>query len=434
MFDKIINNPDLAKFLITFKPNQIIFLEGDDSQDIYVLVSGWVDIYKGDKKIREVTRKGSFFGEMSFFLGGKRTASVKAKNDVKVIRIPKEKINHFLQDYPDAAKEITKRLAHWLDETTQIAHGLKELCDQLPDAVIVTDRNGKMLAWNSTAEKLYGRDWHQMSQGSVDEIYENPQAYQDFLEQVKKRYSVREKIFKIIHPQKGGRFISASTTVLYDGHHNFQGVLSLGRDVTSVKNLEKKYKHIAHWLISMFLLLGLIAATFLIAYPYFSKGYQPASARQMQLRNHLAKDYLLLTSLLKDPIGSGNRLGIRHVMKSFFTIQKTTAPPYTGLVLLDRDRNVVDAYSIKPDTNTAAMIGSSYGDIKFQGRQDSLHKVLTLYRADKDHPMGKKGIEIAFELHRDDIFIGWLVFQMDTELLQKVHGLHAEQLEDFQFE
>ena len=434
MLDKIINNPDLAKYLTAFKPAQIVFLEGDDSQDLYILVSGWVDIYKGDKIIREVNKQGAFFGEMSFFLGGKRTASVKAKNDVKVIRIPKEEINHFLQDYPDAAKEITKRLAHWLDETTQIVHGLKAFCDQLPNAVIVTDRHGKLLAWNSTAEKLYGRDWHQMSQCNVDEIYENPHAYQDFLEEVKQKYSVREKIFKIIHPQQGRRFVSTSTTILYDGHHNFQGVLTLGRDVTRVKNLEKNYRRIAYWLISMLILLGLIATTILIAYPHFSKGYQNTTARQIQLRNDLAKDYLLLTSLLRDPVESGSSLKIHQVMKNFFTIQKSAALPYNGLILLDRDKKVIAAYSIKPEINTAAMLGSSYGDIKFQGRQDSIHKVLTLYRADKDHPMGKKGIEIAFELRQEDSFIGWLLFQMDTKLLQTVHGLDEKQLEDFHFE
>jgi hypothetical protein len=121
-------------------------------------------------------------------------------------------------------------------------------------------------------------------------------------------------------------------------------------------------------------------------------------------------------------------------MKNFFTIQKSTALPYTGLVLLDRERNIVEAYSIKPDTEPAAMIGSSYADIKFQGNPDSLHKVLTLYRVDKDHTMGKKGIEIAFELRRDNTFIGWLLFQMDMELLHEIYSLDAKQLEEFQFE
>jgi len=433
MLDNIINNPDLAKYLVNFKQAQIIFLEGDDSQDLYVLISGSVDIYKGDQKIREVTHNGAFFGEMSFFLGGKRTASAKAINDVTVIRIPKEEISQFLQDHPEAAKEITKRLSHWLDETTQIVHGLKAFCDQLPDAVIVTTANGKMLAWNATAEKLYGRDWHQMSQSNVDAIYENPQAYQDFIAEVKQKYSVREKIFKINHPQKGRRFISTSTTVLYDGHHNFQGVLTLGRDVTRVKKLEKNYKRTAYWLISMLILLGLISATFLIAYPYVSKGYQTASVRQMQLKNHLTKDYLLLASLLREPVESDNRLEIHQVMENFFTIQKSTALPYTGLILLDRDKTVIDAYSTHPDINTAAMIGSSYGDIKFRGRQDSAHRVLSLYRADKEHPMGKAGIEIAFELRRDDMLNGWLLFQMDVEQLQNVHDLDAKKLEEFEF-
>jgi len=239
--DEMLANPDLARYRTIYTAGQVIFLEGDGSQDLYILVAGQIEIYKGDKKIREIHTVGSVFGEVSFFLGDKRTASVKAKNSVEVIRIPKEEINDFLQDHPDAAKEITKRLARSLDEATRIVHGLKEFCDQLPDAVIITDSSGKMLAWNSTAENLYGKDWHQMSQGHVDEIYEDPQSYRDFIEEVQTQYSVREKIFQINHPQKGRRFISTSTTVLYDGHHNYQGVLSLGRDVTSVKNLEKKY-------------------------------------------------------------------------------------------------------------------------------------------------------------------------------------------------
>jgi signal-transduction protein with cAMP-binding, CBS, and nucleotidyltransferase domain len=88
--DEIISNPDFAKYLITFTSGQTIFLEGDDSQDLYILVAGQVEIFKGDMKIREITEEGTVFGEVSFFLGDKRTASVKAKTKVEVICIPKE--------------------------------------------------------------------------------------------------------------------------------------------------------------------------------------------------------------------------------------------------------------------------------------------------------------------------------------------------------
>ena len=433
MLDEIVNNAELTKYHTTFKPGQIIFLEGDNSQDLYVMVSGQVDVFKGDKKIRELTKKGSIFGEVSFLLGDKRTASVRAKNDVKVIRIPREEITPFLCDFPSAGRAITKHLAQWLDETSQILHGLKELCDQLPDAVILTDKQGQILTWNSAAEKLFGREWQQLRHKNVDEIYQEPAVYKNFLKEVLSQYSVREKIFKIKHPDKGPRFISTSMTVLYDGHHNFQGVLSLGRDVTEVKNLERKYKRIGYWLISSFLLVGFLTAALFLGYSYFSKGFQTVELREQELKNYLAKDFFLLKSLLIEHLRRGSRLQTSQVMANFFQIQQTAAFPYTGLVLLDMNKKVFDAYSNRSDADVAAMIDSSYAGIEFKGDERSPHKVLTLYRPDKNYPMGKRGLEIAFELRQRDELLGWLIFQMDMDQLNKIYGLDAKALTELHF-
>ena len=432
--DEIINNPDLAKYLITFNPGQTIFLEGDDTQDLYVLVSGLVEIFKGDQKIREIAEEGAVFGEVSFFLGDQRTASVKAKTRVEVICIPKEEINLFLNECPTAGPDIIRHLSQWLNEATQMLYGLKQVSDQLPDAVIMTDKDGRILVWNSAAEKLYGRDWPQMRDTNVDEIYVKPEEYKDFLKEVQAQYSTTEKIFDIKHPRKGIRCISTSFTVIYDGHHNFQGVLSLGRDVTATKKLEKKYKRAFTWLVSAFVLIGLLTAIIFWGYPYYSKGHRAADARQMELGNLLAKDYFLLNSWLGDLPGGQNTANIRQVMQRFFNIQQMTAIPYTGLVLLDRDRKVISAYSAKSDTTAGNMIGSSYAAINFQGSEDSLHKVLTVYRTEKNHPMGKKGTEIAFERYNDNIFEGWLVFQMDMDALADTYGIDDNNLKNLQFD
>jgi PAS domain S-box-containing protein len=423
--DEIINNPDLAKYLIPFTSGQTIFLEGDDSQDLYILVAGQVEIFKGDKKIRDITQEGSVFGEVSFFLGDRRTASVKAKTEVEVICIPKEEIKLFLEECPSAGSEIIRRLSQWLTEATQMLYGLKELCDQLPDAVIMTDKEGRILVWNAAAEKLYGRDWPQMRDTNVDEIYVKPDEYKNFLKEVQTRYSAREKVFDIKHPRKGIRCISTSFTVLYDGHHNFQGVLSLGRDVT---------KRAFFWLISAFVLISFLTATIFLGYPYYSKGHQAADLRQNELSNLLAKDYFLLNSWLADPLGGHNTEAPSQVMQQFFNIQQTTAIPYTGLVLLDKDKKVVNAYSTKSDISAGDMTGNSYAAIEFQGSEDSLHKVLTVYRTEKDHPMGKKGTEIAFELYKDKTFVGWLVFQMDMDSLTDTYGIDVKNLKNLQFD
>ncbi|MDH3724027.1 MAG: PAS domain-containing protein, partial [Desulfobacteraceae bacterium] len=103
-------------------------------------------------------------------------------------------------------------------------------------AVVMTDKQGRILVWNSAAERLYGRDWPRMRHTNVEEIYTKPDEYKKFLKEVQERYSAKEKVFDIKHPRKGIRCISTSFTVLYDGHHNFQGVLSLGRDDTHEDN------------------------------------------------------------------------------------------------------------------------------------------------------------------------------------------------------
>ena len=432
--DEIISNPDLGKYLITFTQGQAIFLEGDDSQDLYVLLSGQVEIFKGTRKIRDITEEGAVFGEVSFFLGDTRTASVKAKTRAEVICIPKEKIRRFLEEFPTAGPEIIRHLSEWLSEATQMLHGLREVSDQLPDAVIITDKEGRILVWNHTAERLYGRDWSQMRNTHVDEIYKEPNEYKNFLKEVQNRYSAREKVFDIIHPRNGIRCISMSFTVLYDGHHNFQGVLSLGRDVTSTKKMEKKYRRAFIWLISAFVLIGLLTTTIFLGYPYYSKGHRVVDTRLKELRNLLAKDYFLLHSWLAEPLHSQNTEAVSQVMKQFFNIQHTTAIPYTGLVLLDGDKKVINAHSTRTNISDGDMIGSSYADIKFRGSDDSIHKVLTVYRTEADHPMGKKGIEIAFELSIKDALMGWLVFQMDMDALTDTYNMDVKNLENLQFD
>jgi hypothetical protein len=208
----------------------------------------------------------------------------------------------------------------------------------------------------------------------------------------------------------------------------------LGRDVTATKKLEIKYKRAFFWLISAFVLISLLTVTIFLGYPYYSKGHQATDLRQNELGNLLAKDYFLLNSWLVDPLTGQNTEALNQVMQHFFNLQQATAIPYTGLVLLDKDKKVVKAYSTKSDISASDMTGSSYAAIEFQGSEDSLHKVLTVYRTEKDHPMGKKDTEIAFELYKDKTFVGWLVFQMDMDSLTDTYGINVKNLKNLQFD
>jgi PAS domain S-box-containing protein len=433
LFKEILTNRDFEKYVKTFKKGEYVFFEGDETQDLYVLVSGRLEVIKGTQKIQEIEDEGELFGELSFILGGKRTASVRADTEVKVICIPKDRFNSFLNEFPSVWKEISKLCGHRLDEADQALYGLKSLSDKLPDAVTITDRNGKLLTWNAAAEKLFGRDWHQMDNSSIEDLYQDPQVFTQLLEEVRSKHSVKEKFLKIKHPQKGVRSISMSTTALYNVNQELQGVLSIGRDVTGVQNLEQRYQRTRKWLIPALVLLVLLGSVIVLGYPYFSKGLQTVDNRKLEVKNQLAKDYFFLESILFAPFAAGDRNSVTQISEQFFNVQNMEFCPYTGLVMLDKNKKVFASYSVKPRAEANTLVGSSYSDIDFQGAEKSIHRILVLYRTDKDHPMGQRAVEVAFELKKDGVLQGWLLFQMDLDCLKDNYGVEERDLRTFQF-
>ena len=147
----------------------------------------------------------------------------------------------------------------------------------------------------------------------------------------------------------------------------------------------------------------------------------------------MAKDHLLLKSLLAEPMMNKEREKTQALMKEFFDIQ-TTRQPYTGLILIDDEKRVFDALSADVSAQALQMVGNNYGGIEFQGNNKSLHKVLVVYRASKDQPMGQKGLEMAFELKKNSRLLGWLVFQMNVDLLLSEYDIDENDLKKFHFE
>jgi PAS domain S-box-containing protein len=434
MLDSFMDNPDFSRYLTRFKAGQVLFLEADESKDLYILVSGELDVLKGRRKISEIKGRGALFGEMSLFLGSRRTATVRAKTDVEAIVIPPDRVEAVVREFPELIWEISRYMAGRLEEASRVVYGLNEFYDQIPDAVVLTDQDGRVLAWNAAARRLYGRDWDEMRHRPVDEIYEDPGQYREYLGLVQDEFSVRERVLEVRHPRKGLRSVSTSMNILHDGHHNFQGVLSIGRDVTEARKVERRYRRIRNWVLPSILLAGLVAGGMFVGYPYLTNGYLPVDVKKQEFKNQLGKDFILLRSLISEDLESKDRTGTSKVLREFFEIQEGDVTPYTGLVLLDEEKKVFDFYNIHMDEDEIkAMLGSSYGGISFQGNPDSMHRVLSLYRVTRENPRGHRGIEVAFRVERDGDFLGWLLFQMNKELVENVYGIDEHSLARFRF-
>lgn len=73
-----------------FGPQEVIFREGDDSREMFIVVAGEVEIFKtsgrGEVKLARMIR-GDFIGEMSLLESLPRSASARALTAVKLLAI-----------------------------------------------------------------------------------------------------------------------------------------------------------------------------------------------------------------------------------------------------------------------------------------------------------------------------------------------------------
>lgn len=432
--ESILKNPEMEKYRQVYEPGQVIFWEGDNSSDLHILVSGQVNVLKGEKVIAQMDEPGTIFGEMSFLLGGKRTATIQAQGRVEVFSVPQEDIKALRQQYPQMTDEISRHLAERLDRASQVVYGLRQFSDQIPDAVVLTDQDCRVISMNRSARNLYGRDFSELQGKHLADLFDDPDALKGFNEVVKSGEQVRERVLPIRHPQKGRRWLSVSINSLFDARQNFKGLLALGRDVTASHKTKKSFQRTLLFLIP--LLLGFGGYIVLDAMGIQVLG---PSTRQMALQKHelqtlLAKDFFMLKAQLLDHFDPPDYKVTHAKLKKLASIQDKAKVPYTAIILLDKNKRVFDAVNIKGRVDAENMIGNTYSHLNFQGSLDSLHKVLSVYRRERGQPSSYNVLEMAFEVKRNGQTLGWIVFKMDMKMLKKVFKVGEKGLKEFVFQ
>lgn len=102
--------------LIQFKADDIIFLENEASNGLYVLVEGEIDVLKKGKIVGRISDKGAIFGEMSYLANHKRQATLRARTDVKSYKLINQgDSKHLVRSCPEIVLRLLKNLATRLD-------------------------------------------------------------------------------------------------------------------------------------------------------------------------------------------------------------------------------------------------------------------------------------------------------------------------------
>lgn len=105
--------------IITKKPDEIICYQGEVGDKMFILVSGNLGVFVGDKQVARYNKRGEVIGEISVLLGyassvkgfDKRTATVKAISRSRLVCIEAKEIDSLVETNPAMILHITKKLA-----------------------------------------------------------------------------------------------------------------------------------------------------------------------------------------------------------------------------------------------------------------------------------------------------------------------------------
>jgi PAS domain S-box-containing protein len=415
----IINHPQLQKFARTCPAGFVIMTEGDQADSLYILIEGSLDVIKGGKKIHEITEPGSFFGELSFLLGTVRIASViTATEETRFLCLPNSEVNLIWRQFPEFARQLARNLANRLYETTNVAQGFREFCDQMPDAVIMTNAKLTVLSWNRAAEKLYGRSWPQMSGKSIADIYDQQASFKQFLHELHAKGAVREKILKVNHPDKEWFFVSTSTTILKDPHENTQGYLFLSRDATSLQKLEKKERHLRKWLLPI--VLGLTMLTGWLGWRQLTPGTQPAPQAADQrgyerIIGRLNRDSATLELALRPALAADAPQTARRVLADYFSDFQPELAGITGALILVGPVKILAAYRPEQPDNQG-LTEQPYRGTELAEITPYNHKTMSLSLIFNPAATGNQEVDVLVALKKSPV---WLAFHLDLDFIKR---------------
>jgi CRP/FNR family transcriptional regulator, cyclic AMP receptor protein len=138
-----------------FPKRAIIVTEGDDSDSLYVMVSGKARVFVADDKGREVQLNqlgvGEYFGEVTLD-GGPRSASVMAVEDCRCAVVKRAELTPLIEKNPELAIHIVRKLARRVRDLTEnvrslalmdvygrVARLLLELAEDKDGRLVVTE-------------------------------------------------------------------------------------------------------------------------------------------------------------------------------------------------------------------------------------------------------------------------------------------------------
>jgi CRP/FNR family cyclic AMP-dependent transcriptional regulator len=148
----------------SYPRNTIVVSEGDQTDSLYIIVSGRIKVFVADADGRELVLRnhgpGEYFGEMTLD-GGPRSASVLTLEDCRFVVVPRSELQSFLAQHPAFAMHLVSNLIRRVRALTDSARSLA-LMDVYGRVArllleVAVPRDGALVADKLTQQEIAGR-------------------------------------------------------------------------------------------------------------------------------------------------------------------------------------------------------------------------------------------------------------------------------------
>lgn len=120
---------------LNFTDKQIVCRQNEPTNDLYFIVAGRYAVYVNRKLVSVLTINDMFIGEMSFLLNDRRSATILAVGNCRLIRIPKSVFLNLIRKNPHygifLSKLLAQRLVRQTQQTLSLTEEIAELKSQL---------------------------------------------------------------------------------------------------------------------------------------------------------------------------------------------------------------------------------------------------------------------------------------------------------------
>ena len=115
--------------LVSFNPGDSIFRQGDQGDEMFIIIKGMVRICQGEGEDRQelfAWGPGEFFGEMAIISDAPRSATAVSDTESLLVRIRRAELHDLIRTRPEIALHITRTLISRLQAQQSVLEGPQE--------------------------------------------------------------------------------------------------------------------------------------------------------------------------------------------------------------------------------------------------------------------------------------------------------------------